>query len=81
MQYYYKDRDFSEVKVSNSDIVAVIENPEQLERIIREHNHLVDQLIDSIEREAKLREEFQALLNNTDMVKEVFLAAQKKLGW
>lgn len=40
--HWYKDRDFPEIKSSNSDIVAVVENPKQLDRIIREHNKLVD---------------------------------------
>lgn len=35
---WYKDRDFPEVKQSNADIVAVIENPKQLERVILEYN-------------------------------------------
>lgn len=39
---WYKDRDFPEVKASNSDIVAVIENPAQLERVIREYNQLLE---------------------------------------
>lgn len=37
---YYKDRDFPEVKTSNSDIVAVIPNPDHLERVIRDYNEL-----------------------------------------
>lgn len=41
---WYKDRDFPEVKSSNSDIVAVIEDPKQLERVIEEHNDLLGQL-------------------------------------
>lgn len=41
---YYKDRDFSEVKISNADIVAVIQNPKQLQRVIDEHNVLIDEI-------------------------------------
>lgn len=37
---WYKDRDFPEVKASNSDIVAVIENPDQLRRVIDEYNRM-----------------------------------------
>lgn len=40
---WYKDRDFPEVKTSNSDIVAVILNPKELERVIYEYNKLEDQ--------------------------------------
>lgn len=39
---WYKDRDFPEVKASNADIIAVIENPQQLERVIREYNQLLE---------------------------------------
>ena len=49
---WYKDRDFPEVKSSNSDIIAVIEYPKQLERVISEHNALVDRIW---ELEAELR--------------------------
>lgn len=38
---WYKDRDFSEVKSGNDDVVAVIENPEQLQRILYSHNILL----------------------------------------
>lgn len=41
---WYKDRDFPEIKSSNSDIVAVIEDPNQLKRVLEEHNDLVYQL-------------------------------------
>jgi hypothetical protein len=42
MNNWYKDRDFPEVKASNDDIVAVIEDPKQLERVIKDQNALVD---------------------------------------
>lgn len=35
---WYKDRDFPEVKASNSDIVAVIPSVKQLMRVISEYN-------------------------------------------
>lgn len=41
---WYKDRDFPEVKVSNADIVAVIENPKQLQRVIDEHNAALERV-------------------------------------
>lgn len=41
---WYKDRDFPEVKTSNSDIVAVIENPKQLGRVINDYNALRSEL-------------------------------------
>ena len=41
---YYKDRNFPEIKVSNSDIVAVIEDPKQLKRVIDEHNELEERV-------------------------------------
>lgn len=41
---WYKDRDFPEVKSSNADIVAIIEKPEQLQRVIDEHNDLVESI-------------------------------------
>jgi hypothetical protein len=41
---WYKDRDFPEVKVSNADIIAVIENPKQLQRVIDEHNAVLDRI-------------------------------------
>lgn len=44
MDRYYKDRDFPEVKISNAEIVAVIPDLKQLERVIREHNGLLDQI-------------------------------------
>src|ERR1700676_1787405 len=58
---YYKDRDFPEVKLSNSDIVAAIPNPKQLQRIIAEQNDLIDQLISKDEEIERLRTEIQAL--------------------
>ena len=47
---WYKDRDFPEVKVSNADIVAVIERPEHLARVIADHNETVDALADAQHR-------------------------------
>jgi len=41
---WYRDRDFPEVKASNSDIIAVIMNPNQLNRVIDEQNALVDRV-------------------------------------
>lgn len=41
---WYKDRDFPEVKLSNADILAVIERPKELERVIQLQNELVDKL-------------------------------------
>jgi hypothetical protein len=46
MKYYYKDRDFPEVKTSNADVVAAIENPTELQRVIDDHNMLVDRILD-----------------------------------
>lgn len=59
---YYKDRDFPEIKTSNSDIVAVIERPKELARVINEHNALIDRLIDQdfeIARLLKFKEAFE----------------------
>lgn len=42
MDSWYKDRDFPEVKESNADIIAVIENPKQLQRVIDTHNQLLN---------------------------------------
>lgn len=39
---YYKDRDFPEIKVSNAEIVAVVPNLQQLQRLIIEHNILLE---------------------------------------
>jgi hypothetical protein len=44
---WYKDRDFPEVKASNADIVAVIRNPKQLQRVIDEYNNLEAQLAEA----------------------------------
>jgi hypothetical protein len=44
MKKWYKDRDFPEIKNSNSDIIAVITDPKQLERVIQEQNELVDRI-------------------------------------
>lgn len=41
---WYKDRDFPEIKASNADVVAVIKDPKQLERVIRDYNELHAQL-------------------------------------
>lgn len=35
---WYKDRDFPEIKISNAEIVAVVEDKIQLQKIIDEHN-------------------------------------------
>lgn len=35
---YFKDRDFPEVKTSNSDIVAHIPDPKQLKRVVDDYN-------------------------------------------
>lgn len=37
---WYKDRDFPEVKASNSDVVAVIGSPKELQRVIDDYNKL-----------------------------------------
>lgn len=41
---WYKDRDFPEVKSGNDDIVAVIQDPLQLERVINSHNKVLSEL-------------------------------------
>lgn len=38
---WYKDRDFPEIKSGNDDVVAVIQDPDQLERVIDSHNELL----------------------------------------
>lgn len=43
---WYKDRDFPEVKSSNSDIVAVIEDQRQLDRVINDHNALEERIVE-----------------------------------
>lgn len=45
LREWYKDRDFPEVKASNADIIAVIERPNELQRVIDDHNSLVDENI------------------------------------
>jgi len=52
---WYKDRDFPEVKASNSDIVAVIERPKELERVIDEHNAALDLLRSTLAEVAELK--------------------------
>ena len=42
--HWYKDRDFPEVKASNAYIIAVVERPHELERVIAIHNSLVDKV-------------------------------------
>ncbi len=59
---YYKDRDFPEVKVSNADIVAVIKNPNQLQRVIEEHNTLVDMVHDYEDSVEILRQRLETVL-------------------
>lgn len=44
MKKWYKDRDFPEVKISNADILAVIMDQKQLERVIKLQNELMDEL-------------------------------------
>ena len=53
---WYKDRDFPEVKNSNADIVAVILNPNQLDRVIDEQNALVDRVWELEQQLANLLE-------------------------
>jgi hypothetical protein len=47
-RYWYKDRDFPEIKApvqgSSADILAVCEDPLGLQRLIAEHNGVVDEL-------------------------------------
>jgi len=44
---WYKDRDFPEIKSGNDDVVAVIENPKQLDRIILSQQKLLALLNDA----------------------------------
>jgi len=41
---WYKDRDFPEIKTSNADILAVVERPKDLQRLIDEHNAVLNEL-------------------------------------
>jgi len=47
MSRWYKDRDFPEIKCTrfndSSEILAVVPNPKQLERLIEVHNEVVDE--------------------------------------
>jgi hypothetical protein len=79
MNKYYKDRDFPEVKVSNADIVAVIENPEQLERVVREQNELVDRIWALESAARSLRNAQRAYMSNRgnqELGKAVAVAAK-----
>jgi len=41
-RHWYRDRDFPEIKVSNSDILAVVPDPQQLQRLIDHHNGVLE---------------------------------------
>ena len=65
---YYKHLDFPEVMVGNSDIVAVIENPHQLQRVIDEHNALLDQI-------ESLKGEIEGVRNYKDSIDRLWRKA------
>lgn len=73
---WYKDRDFTEVKASNADIIAVIENPKQLQRVIDEYNKLEDMWLESrsalsacMADRHRIQEEFNRLKDATERVR------------
>jgi cell fate (sporulation/competence/biofilm development) regulator YlbF (YheA/YmcA/DUF963 family) len=71
---WYKDRDFPEVKISNSDILAVIERPKELERVIQLQNELVDKLwLTEEQRDEASR---QALQAQSDFLNEALRVSQ-----
>jgi len=43
-RHWYKDRYFPEIKVSNSDILAVVPDPQHLQRLIDHHNEVLQEL-------------------------------------
>lgn len=66
LAYWYKDRDFPEVKTSNSDIVAVVENPKQLQRLIDDHNEAMEKLQEYYFENKRLVEELNNLRDMAD---------------
>lgn len=58
---YYKHEEFPEIMLSDSDVVAVIQNPKQLERVILEQNDLIDRLIYKDEEIERLRIQVKTL--------------------
>lgn len=69
LRTWYKDRDFPEIKVSNSDIVAIIENENHLKRVIDEHNALVIELSST-----RHKQEY-------DRLQVELAAAKEQLSW
>lgn len=67
LRQWYKDRDFPEVKASNSDIIAVIERPEQLQRVIDSHNKLLEEISSRDKSMQAMRDYF-----DSDLVEESF---------
>lgn len=61
---YYKDEDFPEIRLSSTDIVAIIPNPKELQRIILEQNDLIDRLVSKDEEIEHLRIRIKVLESN-----------------
>ena len=71
MDRWYKDRDFPEVKASNADIVAVIERPKELARVIKEHNELIDYIWELEHENKKLKEEAKMWKDRLDLYVDI----------
>ena len=77
MNYWYKDRDFPEVKESNASIIAVIQNDYQLLRVIMDHNSLVDKILHLEEAVRTAQVKMHTVYRDLD--KEVNAAQRKQL--
>lgn len=62
IRLWYRDRDFPEIKVSNAEILLACSSPDSprtgsLDNVIKEHNHVVNELIQTQAKLQKLEAE------------------------